>query len=433
MSMSIPKYCWCGIYTRQSRASRGEFTSCQAQFSACFEFLRARLNEGWVCNGRRYEDEGQSSNNLDRPGLNRLLADIDAGKVDRVVVYRLDRLSRSIADCTSLLQQLRDRNIPVTVVVSPELGVSADHTFILNILASFAEFERQMICERFSETRSMLKHKGHRVAGIVPYGYIADPITKQLTVEPREARCISKMFKMAAEGKTPTEIAAIANQRRWRTKARLDKKTGQVHGGGRWSPRQVLATLENPIYAGLIRNGDATLPGIHQALVDLDIFEQVQESIASRRTRPPGRQVRRLSMPLQGLMFCGKCNRVMSPSVSGYKNFRYSYFRCRSHAGGRPPCRGVSIRTCEIEQYLCNLLASTEAWQADNHLIAEQKEKAGKFAIAWSFLDKATARNLLPSIIERVAFNARQGTISVTLDAQAIESLCQCAGRPNSL
>ena len=432
MSMSTSRYCWCGIYTRQSRESRSEFTSCQAQFEACFEFLRARFGEGWVHNGCRYDDERGSSENLNRPALIRLLADIDAGKVDRVVVHRLDRLSRSIADCTSLLQQLQDRGIPVTLVTSPELGISAEHTFVLNILSSFAEFEQKMTRERFADVRAALKRRGHRVAGVVPYGYEVDQVTKQLVVEPREARCVRKMFHLAAEGKTPTEITEIANRRRWRTKARVSKKTGKVSGGGHWTPRQVLATLSNPVYAGLIRDGDAARSGVHQALVELEVFEQAQESVASRRTRTPGRKTRRLTLPLRGLIFCGQCDRVMSPSISGYKNFRYSYFRCRSHSGGRPPCRGVSIPTREIEQYVLNLLCNAEGWQADDRFTAEQKEKASKFAIAWSILDEATARNLLSSIIERVVFNARHGTISVTLDAQAIERLCQCDVLPNS-
>jgi len=247
--MSTSRYCWCGIYTRQSRDPEGEFTSCQAQFEACFEFLRARFDLGWVYNGRRYDDEGGSSESLDRPGLSRLLADIDAGKVDRVVVHRLDRLSRSIADCTSLLQQLRDRGVPVTVVVSPELGVSAEHTFILSILASFAEFEQEMIRERFADARTALKRRGHRVAGVVPDGYAADPVTKQLIVEPREASRVRKMFHWAVEGKTPTEIAEIANRRRWRTKARV-VKTGQVRGGGRWTPRQVAGDAFKPHLRG---------------------------------------------------------------------------------------------------------------------------------------------------------------------------------------
>jgi len=231
------RYCWCGIYTRQSREPGGDFTSCEAQFEACFEFLRARFGEGWVHNGRRYDDEAETSESLDRPALSRLLADIDAGKVDRVVVYRLDRLSRDIADCTSLLQRLRDCGVPVTVVVSPELGISAEDTFVLNILASFAEFEREMIRERFADTRAALKRRGRRVAGVVPYGFEADPVTKQLVIEPREAHRVRKMFHWAAEGKTPTEIAEIVNRRRWRTKTRASKKTGQVRGGGHWTPR----------------------------------------------------------------------------------------------------------------------------------------------------------------------------------------------------
>lgn len=119
---------WCGIYTRQSRSSQSEFSSCEAQFLACFEFIRSRLDDGWVCNGRRYDDDGESSESLQRPALERLLVDIRAGKVDRVVVNRLDRLSRRLVDYTSLLTELHELKIPLSIVTQPDLVETADYT-----------------------------------------------------------------------------------------------------------------------------------------------------------------------------------------------------------------------------------------------------------------------------------------------------------------
>jgi site-specific DNA recombinase len=140
----------CGIYTRQSRDRKDEFSSCEAQFQACLEFVNSRKDDGWAWNDRRYDDAGEESETLDRPGLQRLLDDIRAGKVDRVVVHRLDRLSRRVLDSTALLQKLRDRGIQLTVVTWPELGITAEHSLVINILVSFAQFEREMTRERLN-------------------------------------------------------------------------------------------------------------------------------------------------------------------------------------------------------------------------------------------------------------------------------------------
>jgi DNA invertase Pin-like site-specific DNA recombinase len=214
---------WCGIYTRQSRGPNDEYSSCQAQFEACLAFVCSRFDDGWVFNGRRYDDEAESSETLDRPGLQKLLEHIREGKVQRVVVHRLDRLSRRLADCVNLLQELHDRRIPLTIVKQPELSGSAADTLLLNLMASFAEFEQQMTRERLADARAALKRHGRRVAGVVPYGYKADPVTKQLVIVKAEARRVRQMFEMAADGKKPTEIAAMANERGWRTKQRTSK------------------------------------------------------------------------------------------------------------------------------------------------------------------------------------------------------------------
>lgn len=120
---------------------------------------------------------------------------------------------------------------------------------MLNLMALFAEFEQEMTRERLAETRAAMKHHGLRVAGIVPYGYMADPVTKQLEPDPREGRRVRAMFRMAAEGKLPRDITTIINGRGWRTKVRVSK-TGNRTGGGRWTARQILDTLSNPVYIG---------------------------------------------------------------------------------------------------------------------------------------------------------------------------------------
>lgn len=247
---------WCGVYTRQSREAEGEYSSCQAQFEACLAFAIERLEPArWICS-HRYEDAGESGESLDRPGLQRMLSDVRAGVIERVLVHRLDRLSRRLTDCVEILTRFRDCGVPLTIVTEPELGSTASDALALNLLASFAEFEQEMHRDRLTEARAALKARGRRVAGLVPFGYVSDPVTKQLLIDPTEADVVVTMFRWAASGHTPAEIAELANERGWRTKRRVSKRDRES-GGHPWTPRQVVATLENPVYVAGFATGTA--------------------------------------------------------------------------------------------------------------------------------------------------------------------------------
>ena len=414
----FPPICWCAIYTRQSRTPNDEYSSCDAQFDACDAFIRSRFPDGWCWNGRRYDDVAESSETLDRPELQRLLEDVCDGRMDRVVIYRLDRLSRRLFDWTQFLQELRDHDVALTIVTLPDLGLTAGDTFFLNIMASFAEFEQEMTRERMADARAAHKRRGRRVAGVVPYGYEADPITKQLVIVRQEANRIRKMFQWAADGKLPTEIAEIANKRRWRTKQRTSRN-GRVTGGGKWTARQILATLSNPAYVGLIRDGDRTRPGIHQAIVDQALFDQVQEAIASRRTQSRGRGAS-MHWPLRGVLRCGQCGRPMSPSFSGHKNIRYRYYRCRSEAGGKPPCKSVSLPALEIEDFVIETIRKQEIWEAHESDNEKSTDGVRELFDGWPKLTYRTRSKILPNLVQDVIYHAKKSTVTVHFDPDAI-------------
>lgn len=428
----VPSRSWTAIYTRQSRTSPGDFSSCEAQLSACLSFVMARLGDGWVWNGKRYDDEGQSGETLDRPGLQRLLADVRAGQIGRVVVHRLDRLSRRIIDCASLLQEFKDRHVPLTIVSQPDLSVGAQQTLMLNLMALFAEFEQEMTRERLAETRAAMKRHGLRVAGIVPYGYTADPITRQLQPDPREARRVRAIFRMAAERKSPREIATIINRRGWRTKERVSK-SGNRTGGGRWTARQILDTLSNPVYIGMIRDGGNTRPGSHTAIVPPSRFQEVATIIASRRTRAPGRKKPRAPWLLQGLLKCGQCGRAMSPSRSGHGNIIYRYYRCRSSAGGRRPCQNVSVPVFELEQHVLKVLGNPAIGHFEPVDAPTAEGERQVVARRWATLTERQQQDLLRCVVLEVVFHARSGTISITLAPDAVEQLPReaPAGQPS--
>ena len=417
-TQQFPPICWCAIYTRQSRTPNDDYSSCEAQFDACLNFLRSRISQRWICNGRRYEDVAESSETLDRPGLQRLLQDILDGRIDRVVIHRLDRISRRLLDWTEFLQLLRDRQIPLTIVTQPEIGLTAQDAFFLNIMASVAEFEQEMTSERMADARAALKQRGRRVAGMVAYGYEADPVTKQLMVVRQEANRVKKMFQWAADGLTPREIAEKATKRRWRTRKQISKQ-GRVSGGGWWTPRQILDTLSNPVYAGLICDEDRTRPGIHESIVDPILFDQVQEIIASRRTRTPGRETR-IQFPLRGILRCGQCGRLMSPSISGYRNFCYRYYRCRSEAGGKPPCKSVSLPALEIEDFVIETIRKQEIWEALASDNETSPDVVRELVDGWPKLTYRTRSTILPNLVQDVIYHAKKSTVTVHFDPDAI-------------
>ena len=166
---------------------------------------------GWVLIPERFDDEGHSGATLDRPALDRLLARVSRGLVDQVMVHRLDRLSRCLRGWVKLLHEFRRLEVGLVVVTAPELGYSAQDSFMLNILASFAEFEREMIAARIADTRARLKQRHLRFAGGVPFGHDADRRSKQLVPNEVESAVVKWMFAEAAAGKKPAEIAEAAN------------------------------------------------------------------------------------------------------------------------------------------------------------------------------------------------------------------------------
>jgi DNA invertase Pin-like site-specific DNA recombinase len=419
---------WCGIYTRQSRVSKDNYSSCQAQFEACLAFVSSRFDDGWVFNGRRYDDEAESSESLDRPGFQRLLEHIREGKVQHVVVHRLDRLSRRLADCARILQELHDLRIPLSIIKQPELSGSAADTMLLNLMASFAEFEQQMTRERMADARAALKRHGRRVAGAVPYGFKAHPVTKQLIIVKAEASHVQQMFELAV-AKKPAEIAAMANERGWRTKRRTSK-SGQVSGGGRWTSRRVLAVLSNPVYAGLIRDGEQLRPGAHEPIIVQKLFEEVRENIASRRTSSRDRTASPITWPLRGLLRCGECSRLLSPSISGYKNLRYRYYRCRSNAGGTPACQGVSLPAHEIETFVMRAVGDAEFHPLPTGTDDNDESVRQRFLRLWQNLSPQDQSKALPRLVRKVVYDPKRSRITMTLDPDAVEQMVQATPSP---
>jgi site-specific DNA recombinase len=327
----------CAIYTRQSvaRPETGGLSSCVVQRELCEEFIAARRMEGWIALPERFDDEGESGSTLERPALDRLLNRIEEGGVDRVIIYRLDRITRSLMDWVKLAETLKRHNVSLSAISGEGLD-GADGALVqlmANMIASFAEFERDLISERLRDAKAAKRRRGLRCAGLVPYGLVAAPATRQLTPVPAECEVVCQIFERAAAGATPVEIAGWLNAQRVTT-----KKTGKV-GGRAWTARAVLRVLENRVYVGEIGGTRAA----HDPVVAADLFARANAAIGARRTRTPGRRkVEEVLDPflLRGQIRCVRCGRIMTTASARARTRGIGplrYYRCRASGS----CRGT--------------------------------------------------------------------------------------------
>jgi DNA invertase Pin-like site-specific DNA recombinase len=387
--------------------------------------------EGWQLVDRRYDDLGHSSETLDRPALNRLIEDIQAGEIDRVLVHRLDRVARKILFACQFLELLRQQDVAITIVSQPELTGDASGRLLINLMATFAEFEQEMTKSRMADARAALKAHGRRVAGRVPYGYFADPTTKQLIINEAQSARIREIFEQAANGKSLAEIADVLNEGK-------GIPNEFEHNRSPWTPRRISAVLSNRHYIGQIKYGDAWVKGLHEPIVDEQAFEQAHEQTARRRTTAKtDRRISSIANSLRGLIDCPKCGRKLSVGTDVKQIDRLceqvtAYYRCRSNAGGRRPCTGVRIQAWKLEKRVIDAITAA----ANNSTMIDRVEfhgaDLGKLSQYWALLNGSQHDKLLPLIIAKVIPSEDFGELAIHLQPDAMDYVqCMAAyGQP---
>lgn len=405
------------IYTRQSRAKPNDpFSSCKAQFAACRNLAVQRYGSAWRWIGEPLDDEGISGATTDRPAFERLQHLIRIGSVQAVIVYSLDRVARTMRACMAFLDLLRERQVQLLLVRAPDLGQSATDNFLLNLMGIVAEFEHDLIRSRLADNRAARKRKGLRLSGPPPFGYDVDPRTKQLIVNQHEATKVEAFFACAADGMLPRAIAAMANEQGWRTKRRVVKRTGAVTGGGPWTPRQILFLLQNPTYLGQLRDGRSTRPGPHRQIISQETWDLVHDRLGERRTTAPERKRQAMTgayVVLRGKLRCPKCNRYLSPHQTRVGLITYLHYRCRSHAGGRPPCTGISFPAHELQKALIDILLAP---RLINDLAPSDRPAGRRIQARLAAAEPHQRHHLLPEMIAEVTFDQDLTKLTVHLN-----------------
>ena len=391
------------IYARQSRVRDVAYSSCQSQIDMCRELAASR---GWSIT-QVYSDEGHSSETIDRPQMSRLIASIETGDVRRLVVYSLDRLTRRMLHFQELLKLFERHSVTLAVVNDPSFSDNATGRLMANIIAAANEFQLDLTKERMADMRAAYKRDGKRVAGRVPFGYQTDPATKQLVVNEEQACRVHDFFALAAGGSRPSDLAGLANLQRW-----PDQK-GET---GKWTARRILKLLNNRVYIGEIRNGGSTLPGAHQAIVSITVFNEVQNLLASRRTSETKPRKKtdlssRVHSYLSGKLICGQCNRPMSTSISHRGPVRYIYYRCRSDSGGKPRCPGVNVGAYWLEQFIASAIADIDDPKSAIPIAMREQ---------WCQLDERQRQKRLPQTILRVIYTRSTGQVTIEIKPEAV-------------
>ncbi len=346
----------CAIYTRVStdQGLDQEFNSLDAQREASQAFVKSQTHEGWKLIRDRYDDGGFSGGSMDRPALQRLLEDIKARRIDTVVVYKVDRLTRSLADFAKLVELFDEHGVSFVSVTQSFNTTTSMGRLTLNVLLSFAQFEREVTGERIRDKIAASKKKGIWVGGVVPLGY--EVRDKKLIVDEAEASTVRTIYeRYLALGSLPAlqrELRARSIVTRIRTQA-----SGKTIGGTPLTNGPLAHILRNRMYLGEINHRDQSYAGEHQAILDVALFDAVQAKL-DQNLRARTQKNERSQALLLGRIYDDRGNR-MTPSYAIKKGVRYRYYvSCVLAQGRKDEAGSVSrIAAGEIETIVTNLTA----------------------------------------------------------------------------
>ncbi|MGZ3247326.1 MAG: recombinase family protein [Croceibacterium sp.] len=408
----------CAIYTRKSSEEglEQDFNSLHAQREACAAYVLSQASEGWSQLPGEYDDGGLSGGSLARPALQRLLADIEAGKIDIVVVYKVDRLTRSLLDFSKLVEAFDKAGTSFVSVTQSFNTTTSMGRLTLNMLLSFAQFEREVTAERIRDKIAASKAKGMWMGGVVPLGYQADGRTLKTVDE--HAQLIRELFRryldlgsvrllaerLAAEGVgSPSRMAA----------------TGRKIGGGNLSRGQLYAILSNPIYIGMIRHKDTLYQGQHPAIIDRETWDDVREMLAQHTRGAQRGATAKSTSPLAGVVF-DQAGEPMLATHACKGSVRYRYYVSRAlHQGIDQRGTGVRMPSLPLERAVAEELAK----QLDQPLrliatagLAKQPHQmAGIILTCREIAERLRDRSepLLRTLISRVEVGSEQIAVDV--------------------
>ena len=420
----------CAIYTRKSSEEGLEqsFNSLQAQREACEAYVASQRHEGWQVVAKKYDDGGFSGGNMNRPGLRQLLDDIAARLVDTVVVYKVDRLTRSLTDFAKIIEVFDKQGVSFVSVTQQFNTTSSMGRLTLNVLLSFAQFEREVTGERIRDKIAASKKKGMWMGGVAPLGY--EVKDRQLIVNPQEAKVVQEIFTHYLSLGSVTALKQYLDQKELQTKVRTSAQ-GHAFGGKPYSRGGLYKLLNNEVYTGRIAHGGESYSGEHQAILEPQTWEKVKALLAANNQGHRQSGTRKVAPSiLAGLVFDAEGNRY-TPTHAVKKGRRYRYYTSqaviqkqkKSSYLGRIPARELEqLVSSQIQRLLASpqeLAASClESSELANDL-GRVIEAAQAMAEKWSELTSQQSAELVRGVVRRIVLQGSELEIEIDVEALA--------------
>ena len=420
----------CAVYTRKS-SEEGldmEFNSLDAQREACEAYVASQRAEGWVLVPDRYDDGGVSGATLERPALKRLLRDVEQGLVDVVVVYKIDRLSRSLLDFSRLVEVFDGNNVTFVSVTQSFNTTTSMGRLTLNVLLSFAQFEREVIGERIRDKFAASRKKGMWMGGYVPLGYRLE--NRKLLIEKSEAAKVRMIFERFVSVGSATILAKM-----------LQAEAVTMRNGRQIDKSYLYRLLNNRVYLGDAVHKGAVYPGEHEAIVSRVLWDKVHGILKESPRKRAGQSRRQTPALLKGLIF-GPTGCAMSPTHTRKAGKLYRYYVSQAVLKqGAGACPVDRLPASEIEQAVVDrlrhlirspeLVAATarEAASLDGRIREEEVRQAIiDFDEVWDELFPAEQARVVQLLVERI--DVRLDGVSLRLRPGGLARLTEQMGRP---
>ncbi len=418
----------CAIYTRKSSEEglEQDFNSLHAQREACEAYIASQKHEGWIALPASYDDGGFSGGTMERPALQRLLRDIENGEIDVIVVYKVDRLTRALSDFARIVEVFDRREVSFVSVTQAFNTTTSMGRLTLNVLLSFAQFEREVTGERIRDKIAASKKKGMWMGGNPPLGY--DVSDRKLAVNEAEAETARHIFRLYCRSKSVRELRHRLKAEGITSKRRI-MRDGSVAGGKPINRGVLYHLLQNRIYLGEIVHRDSSYPGQHEAIIERDLWDQVQ-SILADNINGERRGITSQPSLLTGLLVDEQGERL-SPSHAVKQGRRYRYYVSRHLIveGRKPNRQGWRIPAADLENLV---LARIGAWLSDPAALSEAAgggsedasaqaaliTSAGELAQRWPDLSPEETRTYLDALVSRI--DIRAGIVTIEVDREAI-------------
>ncbi len=369
----------CAIYTRKSTEEGldQDFNTLDAQREACEAYILSQKADGWKAIQAHYDDGGYSGGNIERPGLQKLMQDIKASKVQTVVVYKIDRLTRSLTDFSKLVEVFDEYGVTFVSITQSFNTTTSMGRLTLNVLLSFAQFEREVTGERIRDKIAASKQKGMWMGGFPPLGY--QRVERKLLPDPIECKTVKLIFNQYLKLKSVRALADFLSAENIKTPERVSKKC-RLYGNKEYSRGHLYKILNNPVYIGMVRHKDKVYEGQHEGIIDKAVFESAQELLNRQAVVRAGKTIDSGQL-LKGLLY-DVDGTIYSPTYTSKGKKRYSYYISQNLLQYRDHPKGVLARipAHEIEKAVtCGL----KSWLSDDANLVELFPSVARQTLKW--------------------------------------------------